>query len=116
MRELTAREVLSLCVVVLLQLVRVPCPHPLLNLWFEVDIDYVDSLISLATRHTGLGSLEVIRPQQYPCQMLHWTKPALDEVPLELPVSKKQWHEPLEKSQENMNETQNPVFSQRFHA
>ena len=34
-------------------LVRVPCPDPLLNLWFEVDMDYVDSLISLATRHTG---------------------------------------------------------------
>ena len=38
MRELTAREVLSLCLVVLLRLVRVPCPDPLLNLWFEVDI------------------------------------------------------------------------------
>ena len=62
MRELTVREVLSLCLVVLLRLVRVPCPDPLLNLWFEVDIDYVvDSLISLATRHTGpLDSLTVL--------------------------------------------------------
>ena len=42
MHELTAREVLSLCLVVLLRLVRVPCPDPLLNLWFEVDIDYVN--------------------------------------------------------------------------
>ena len=38
---------------VLLRLVKVPCPEPLLNLWLEVDIDYVNSLISLATRHTG---------------------------------------------------------------
>ena len=53
MRELTAREVLSLCLVILLRLVRVPCPDHLLKRWFEVDIDYVDSLISLATRHTG---------------------------------------------------------------
>ena len=53
MRDLTAREVLSLCLVVLLRLVRVPCPDPRLKRWFEVDVDYVDSLISLATRHTG---------------------------------------------------------------
>ena len=53
-RELTAREVLSLCLAVLLRLVRVPCPDALLNLWFEVDIDYVDPLVSLETRPRDL--------------------------------------------------------------
>ena len=60
MRDLTAREVLSL------RLVRVPCPDPRLKRWFEVDVDYVDSLISLATRHTGpLASL---------CWTRFWTR------------------------------------------
>ena len=105
---------------VLLRLVKVPCPEPLLNLWLEVDIDYVNSLISLATRHTGpLDSFvldTVLDPDRWTLSfevlgtshdLLYssWTtvfcsihakcstglNPLLMKYTLELPVSKKLW-------------------------
>ena len=51
MRELTAREVLSFCPVVLLRLVRTASACRQLEFCFLVDIDYVDYLICLANQN-----------------------------------------------------------------